>query len=125
MLFTQRAGVLNARLTDGTVKRVAADLSDLVVDGFAGLQALAVDPDFSTNRRFYTLQGHAGREMQVIAWTIDADYDEATRVVDPLVKGMPIRSGPLALGRPAAFRSGGISMDRDRRRVGGNGRAGT
>ena len=103
MLFTQRAGVLNARLTDGTVKRVAADLSDLVVDGFAGLQALAVDPDFSTNRRFYTLQGHAGREMQVIAWTIDADYDEATRVVDPLVKGMPIGPGPWHSGGRLLF----------------------
>ena len=103
MLFTQRAGVLNARLTDGTVKRVAADLGDLLVDGFAGLQALAVDPDFSTNRRFYTLQGHTGREMQVIAWTIDADYDEATRVVDPLVKGMPIGPGPWHSGGRLLF----------------------
>ena len=103
MLFTQRAGVLNARLTDGTVKRVAADLGDLFVDGFAGLQALAVDPDFTTNRRFYTLQGHAGREMQVIAWTIDADYDEATRVVDPLVKGMPIGPGPWHSGGRLLF----------------------
>ena len=103
MLFTQRAGVLNARLTDGTVKRVAADLGDLLVDGFAGLQALAVDPDFTTNRRFYTLQGHAGREMQVIAWTIDADYDEATRVVDPLVQGMPIGPGPWHSGGRLLF----------------------
>ena len=103
MLFTQRAGVLNARLTDGTVKRVAADLGDLLVDGFAGLQALAVDPDFTTNRRFYTLQGHAGREMQVIAWTIDADYDEATRVVDPLVEGMPIGPGPWHSGGRLLF----------------------
>ncbi len=103
MLFTQRAGVLNARLTDGAVKRVAADLGDLLVDGFAGLQALAVDPDFTTNRRFYTLQGHAGREMQVIAWTIDADYDEATRVVDPLVKGMPIGPGPWHSGGRLLF----------------------
>ena len=103
MLFTQRAGVLNARLTDGTVKRVAADLGDLLVDGFAGLQALAVDPDFSTNRRFYTLQGHAGREMQVIGWTIDADYDEATRVVDPLVEGMPIGPGPWHSGGRLLF----------------------
>ena len=103
MLFTQRAGVLNARLTDGAVRRVAADLGDLFVDGFAGLQALAVDPDFTTNRRFYTLQGHAGREMQVIAWTIDADYDEATRVVDPLVKGMPIGPGPWHSGGRLLF----------------------
>ena len=103
MLFTQRAGVLNARLTDGTVKRVAADLGDLLVDGFAGLQALAVDPDFTTNRRFYTLQGHAGREMQVIAWTIDADYDEAVRVVDPLVKGIPMGPGPWHSGGRLRF----------------------
>ena len=103
MLFTQRAGVLNARLTDGTVKRVDADLGDLLVDGFAGLQALAVDPDFTTNRRFYTLQGHAGREMQVIAWTIDADYDEATRVVDPLVEGIPVGPGPWHSGGRLVF----------------------
>ena len=103
MLFTQRAGVLNARLTDGAVKQVAADLGDLLVDGFAGLQALAVDPDFATNRRFYTLQGHAGREMQVIAWTIDADYDEATRVVDPLVEGIPIGPGPWHSGGRLLF----------------------
>ena len=103
MLFTQRAGVLNARLTNGAVKRVAADLSDLLVDGFAGLQALAVDPDFSNNRRFYTLQGHTGREMQVIAWTIDADYDEATRVVDPLVEGIPIGPGPWHSGGRLVF----------------------
>ena len=103
MLFTQRAGVLNARLTDGTVKRVAADLGDLLVDGFAGLQALAVDPDFTTNRRFYTLQGHTGREMQVIAWTIDADYDEATRVVDPLVEGIPVGPGPWHSGGRLVF----------------------
>ena len=103
MLFTQRVGVLNARLTDGTVKRVTADLGDLLVDGFAGLQALAVDPDFLTNRRFYTLQGHTGREMQVIAWTIDADYDEATRVVDPLVEGIPIGPGPWHSGGRLLF----------------------
>ena len=103
MLFTQRAGVLNARLTDGAVKQVDADLGDLLVDGFAGLQALAVDPDFTTNRRFYTLQGHTGREMQVIAWTIDADYDEATRVVDPLVEGIPVGPGPWHSGGRLVF----------------------
>ena len=103
MLFTQRAGVLNARLTNGAVKQVDADLGDLLVDGFAGLQALAVDPDFSTNRRFYTLQGHTGREMQVIAWTIDADYDEATRVVDPLVEGIPVGPGPWHSGGRLLF----------------------
>ena len=62
-----------------------------------------MDPDFTTNRRFYTLQGHTGREMQVIAWTIDADYDEATRVVDPLVKGIPMGPGPWHSGGRLVF----------------------
>ena len=45
--------------------------------------------------------------MQVIAWTIDANYDEAVRVVDPLVEGIPI--GP-ALGTREA---GWFSVRRD------------
>ena len=85
MLFTERRGVLKARLTDGAVQEIAADFDDLFVHGHTGLLALVVDPNFVSNRRFYTLQGHTGREMQVIAWTIDANYTTATRVADPLV----------------------------------------
>ncbi len=55
--------------------------------------AIVVDPDFTTNRRFYTCQGHTepnqANEVQVIAWTINAAYDSATRVNDPLVGGLP------------------------------------
>ena len=107
MLFTQRGGVLSARLTDGTIQQVTADFSDLNAQGYTGLQALAVDPDFSTNRRFYTLQSHDGPEVQVIAWTIDADYTTATRVVDPLLSGMPVGPGPWHTGGRLLFDSQG------------------
>ena len=93
MLFTQRAGVLSSRLTDGTVQTITADLSDLFASGETGLMGIVVDPRFSSNRRFYTCQGHTGPEVQVIAWTINADYTAATRVADPLVGGMPASSG--------------------------------
>ena len=89
MLFTQRAGVLSSRLADGTVQTITADLSDLFASGETGLMGIVVDPRFSSNRRFYTCQGHTGPEVQVIAWTINADYTAATRVADPLVGGMP------------------------------------
>ena len=89
MLFTQRSGVLSARLTDGTVQTVTADFSDRYVSGETGLMAIVVDPGFASNRRFYTCQGHTGPEVQVIAWTINATYTTATRVADPLVGGMP------------------------------------
>ena len=92
MLFTQRAGVLSSRLTDGTVQTISADFSDLFVGSEVGLMAIVVDPRFSTNRRFYTCQSHSGPEVQVVAWTIDTAYTAATRVADPLVGGLPTAS---------------------------------
>ena len=89
MLITERGGALRARLPDGRVRGVSADFSDLFTGGEAGLMGIAVDPDFATNRRFYTCQAHSGPEVQVIAWTIDAAYGTATRVADPLIGGMP------------------------------------
>ena len=91
MLFTQKSGLLRARLTDGTIRPVTADFHDLFVSGETGLMAIVVDPDFATNRRFYTCQGHTGTEVQVIAWTIDATYAAASRADDPLVGGLPSR----------------------------------
>ena len=93
MLFTQRAGVLSSRLTDGTAQTIDADFGDLFASGETGLMGITVDPGFTSNRRFYTCQGHTGREIQVIAWTLNAAYTEATRVADPLVGGIPATSG--------------------------------
>ena len=92
MLFTQRGGVLSARLADGTVQTVSADLGDLFARSETGLMAIVVDPGFASNRRFYTCQGHTGPEVQVIAWTIDGAYTSASRVADPLVGGLPAAS---------------------------------
>ena len=90
MLFTQRSGVLNSRLPDGTVQTITADMGDLRASQEGGLMAILVDPGFVSNRRFYTCQNHIDpNEVQVIAWTINADYSEATRVADPLVGDIP------------------------------------
>ncbi len=93
MLFTERGGRLSSRLTDGTVQPVSADFDDLLVSGEAGLMAIAADPAFAANRRFYTCQAHTGPEVQVIAWTFNDDtYTAATRVADPLVGNIPAAS---------------------------------
>ena len=103
MLFTQRAGVLNARLTDGAVKQVDADLGDLLVDGFAGLQALAVDPDFSTNRRFYTAPGaHRTRDAgDRLDDRRGLRRSHARR--RSLVEGIPVGPGPWHSGGRLLF----------------------
>ena len=100
MLFTERSGVLSSRLTDGTVQTVTAEFGDVFSSGENGLMGIVVDPDFSSNRRFYTCQAHTGPEIQVIAWTINAAYTTTTRVADPLVGGMPASS----------FRHGGCRL---------------
>ena len=92
MLFTQRAGVLSSRLADGTVQTIDADFGDLFASGETGLMGITVDPGFTSNRRFYTCQGHTGPVIQVIAWTLNAAYTQATRVADPLVGGLPASS---------------------------------
>ena len=93
MLFTQRAGGLIARLANGAFRTVDADFGDLESASEGGLMGIVVDPGFASNRRFYTCQNHTGREVQVIAWNINAAYSVATRAADPLVGGIPATSG--------------------------------
>jgi glucose/arabinose dehydrogenase len=93
LLVSERSGRL-LLVDSGTTTTVSADLSDLFASGETGLMGLALDPDFASNGRFYTCQGHASpREIQVIAWTLDASAPSATRVRDPLVAELPIVSG--------------------------------
>ena len=96
MLIAERRGKLRSRLTDGTVQTVSADFSDLFVAFESGLMGIVVDPDFASNRRFYTCQAHTGPEVQVIAWTMNDAYTAATRVADPLIGGIPADFGQHA-----------------------------
>lgn len=93
LLFDERSGDLDVRLPDGTVRQLVADQSDVYAVGEGGVLGLAVDPAFSTNRRFYTCQGQrtgAVYDLQVVAWQVDAGYTTAIRVADPLLGGLPV-----------------------------------
>lgn len=95
LLFDQRGGGLWVRRTNGTVVALSADFSDLYAAGETGVMGLVLDPGFASNRRFYTCQGHqagADREIQVIAWTVDAGYTAAARVADPLLGDIPVNA---------------------------------
>ncbi len=93
VIFNERDGGLSVRRTNGTVARMSADFSDLYSVGETGLMGLVLDPGFAGNRRFYTCQGHragSDREIQVIAWTVNAGYTAATRVANPLLGNVPV-----------------------------------
>ncbi len=94
MLVTERGGRLLSRFPDGRVQEVSADFRDVYSNIYVGLMGLAVDPDFETNRRFYTCQAHTGVRVEVIAWTMAGDYSTATRVADPLVGGIGFAQFP-------------------------------
>ncbi|MEY2459375.1 MAG: hypothetical protein QOG30_1205, partial [Acidimicrobiaceae bacterium] len=93
MFFTERSGRISARRIDGTVQQLTANLDDLWVSGETGLMGIESDPAFTSNRRIYTCQGKLPNSVQVVAWTIDANYTTATRVANPLVGGIAGTSG--------------------------------
>jgi aldose sugar dehydrogenase len=97
LLVSERPGGLTAVRSGGGHQQVAADLSDVFADGETGFMGLALDPEFSDNRRFYTCQGVTdgadGPEIQVIAWAMAADWTSAERTDDPLVGGIPVNQG--------------------------------
>jgi glucose/arabinose dehydrogenase len=104
LLLDERAGGFTAVLPDGTVQPVQADLDDLFARGETGLMGLVLAPDFERSRRFLTCQGvqeRDGAEVQVIAWTVDADWTSAARVADPLLAGIPVNQ---ATGRHGGCR---------------------
>ena len=78
LMFTERLGRFSL-LSDSGVTRVDADFTNLG-SGTSGLLGLAIDPEFATNRRFYTCQGQANPpRQQVLAWQMSADYSQATK----------------------------------------------
>jgi len=104
LLLDERGGGFTAVLPDGTTRAVEADFGDLFAEGETGLMGLVLDPGFADDRRFYTCQGvreGTGAEIQVIAWTVAADWSSATRVADPLLGGIPANA---AVGRHGGCR---------------------
>jgi glucose/arabinose dehydrogenase len=98
LLFDQQDGEIFARAPDGTLTPLHGDvpgtgvLADFQAWGEAGMTGLVVDPDFGTNRSFYTCQlendrGDSPADVdpgddfagQVVRWTVDAGYTSATR----------------------------------------------
>lgn len=99
VLLTQRDGriaMLSGTQPGAMVTPVAADQSDVYVRGEGGQMGMVVHPDFAETRRFTTCQTHmkggAPTDVRLVTWQLSADGKAATRVVDPLVGGMPINS---------------------------------
>ncbi len=115
-LVTERAGrisLLSGTAPGAAVTPVAADLSDVYVQGEGGLMGLVVHPDFAQTRRFTTCQTHAEggdpTDIRLVTWELSPDGTAASRVADPLVGGLPINpSGRHSGCRPTIAADGAL-----------------
>ncbi len=106
----------------GRVTSVAYDRDAVWSSGETGLMSLEVDPDFASNRRFYTCQGGYGatrRDVRVVARRLAADGASVTaeRVV---LGGLPASSGRHGGCRLLIARSGHLVIGTGDAAVGTN-----
>jgi glucose/arabinose dehydrogenase len=97
LLLTERDGrltLLSGAEEGATATEVDADFDDLLAQGEGGLLGMVIHPDFAQTRRFTTCQTHVegGRadDVRLVTWELSADGGAASRLVDPLVGGLPI-----------------------------------
>lgn len=109
MFWTQRErGSVMVRDGRGT-RTLVARVPHLWVSGETGLMGIALHPNFSSNRRFYTCNGHTepdgSHDVRVIAWRANDAITSASRI-RPLVTGIEVSSGRHG-GCRLRFGSGG------------------
>lgn len=93
ILFTERAGPIRIRLSSGEV-RTLADPADVVASGEGGMLGLAIDPQFSSNRRIYTCflsDAGAGLDVRLVRWRVNTAVTGLDSRAD-IVTGVPVNT---------------------------------
>jgi glucose/arabinose dehydrogenase len=92
MLYTERCVGLSVRRTDGTITRLfgktdsAVAAPDLFCEGQSGMNGVAVDPEFTSNRLIYVFMSSnlstGPRTNRVVRLKVDATYTTVTERTD-------------------------------------------
>lgn len=112
MLFSERPGPIRFRVASSGAVRTLADPSDAVESGEGGMMGVAVDPNFTANRRIYTcfLSNKSGSlDVRLVRWRMN---DAVTGLTDraDIVTGIPVSSGRHSGCRPRFGPDGRIWM---------------
>ncbi|MCU1369412.1 MAG: putative secreted protein [Ilumatobacteraceae bacterium] len=112
LFFTERAGKIRIRTTSGEV-RTLAQPADVAAVGEGGMLGIAIDPDFSSNRRIYTcFRSTAGgaADIRLVRWRVNNATTALGSRAD-IVTGMPTNSSGRHSGcRPRFGPDGSIWM---------------
>jgi aldose sugar dehydrogenase len=98
MLVTERdLKRILLRTPSGEVRVIADNPPGIWAEDETGLMSIAIDPNFTGNRRFYTCQGNnadteTGHDVRVTSWRLNRASTSAFRT-GVIVKGMPSTSG--------------------------------
>jgi aldose sugar dehydrogenase len=126
MFFTELCEGLSVRTADGQVNQLlgmggsegyAMTADDLFCEGQAGMNGVALDPDFQQNRRVYV---YSVSEMsdpptnRVLRFTVNEDFTELSERAD-LVEDIPYKTDPTdhPFGDPGAHNGGRIRFGPD------------
>lgn len=95
MLFTEKNGNINALISGSKV--VMGDPADSIIAGEGGMMGIAVDPNFTANRRIYVcflsdILPDPARDVRVVRFTVNATYTALSGRAE-IVTGMPYSTG--------------------------------
>ncbi len=123
LLVTERDRARLSAYSNGRRTTVKFPRGSIWVSGETGLMSLAIDRDFSDNRRFYTCSGWnkagGGHDIRVNAWRLAPGAGRARRV-ETLVAGFPTSSGRLGGCRLLITRKGALMVGTGDAAVGTN-----
>jgi glucose/arabinose dehydrogenase len=95
LLFTERNSGRLSAMVNGQ-RRTLATVGDMFVNSESGFMGLAVDPNFTSNRRIFICQsfrnGSGPVDVRVYQWTVPAGNTSAVRGA-PIVTGIPVNQG--------------------------------
>ncbi len=126
MFFTEKCDGLSVRMPDGTVNALlgmsgsegyASTAGDLVCEGQAGMMGVAIDPDFSDNRRIYVYSTseksdpRTNRLMRLLVNEDFTDVSERTDIVDDVPYKVEASDHPF--GGPGAHNGGRVRFGPD------------
>ncbi|MFW5641838.1 MAG: PQQ-dependent sugar dehydrogenase, partial [Roseicyclus sp.] len=126
MFFTEICRGLSVRLPDGTVNELlgmgdqdgfATVADDLFCNGQAGMNGVALDPDFDENRRVYVYSASEMSDPQtnrVLRVTVNEDFTDVSERTD-LIEDIPYKTDATdhPFGDPGAHNGGRIRFGPD------------
>ncbi|UMA66993.1 PQQ-dependent sugar dehydrogenase (plasmid) [Roseivivax marinus] len=126
MFFTEKCNGLSVRMPDGTVNPLLgmpeaegypSTADDLFCEGQGGMQGVAVDPNFSENRRVYVYSTsnmsdpHTNRLMRLVVNEDFTEVSDRTDIVDDVPYKMEASDHPF--GGPGAHNGGRVRFGPD------------